>query len=79
MRNAFNTRVKTTLEKRKYIWRLTKWHFKMHVYWCSIVSGELTLLEHEAAKWVEVDDTLPSVVDWLPADQLILDKIEEIL
>ena len=47
----------------------------MHVYWCSIVSGELTLLEHEAAKWVEVDDTLPSVVDWLPADMEVVEEI----
>lgn len=50
-------------------------HIKMHVYWCSIVSGELTLLEHEAAKWVEVDDTLPGVVDWLPADMEVVEEI----
>ena len=40
----------------------------MHVYWCDIVKGELTLLEHEAAKWVEINDKLPYAVDWLPAD-----------
>ena len=49
----------------------------MHCILCSIVSGDLKLLEHEAAKWV-TKETLHSV-DWLPADQLILDKIEEIL
>ncbi len=43
----------------------------------TIISGDLKLLEHEAAKWV-TKETLRSV-DWLPADQLILDKIEEIL
>ena len=52
-------------------------HLTMHCILCSIVSGELKLLEHEAAKWV-TKETLRSV-DWLPADQLILDKIEEIL
>ena len=52
-------------------------HLTMHCILCKIVSGDLKLLEHEAAKWVN-KDTLRSV-DWLPADQLILDKIEEIL
>ena len=52
-------------------------HLTMHCILCTIVSGELKLLEHEAAKWVS-KETLHSV-DWLPADQLILDKIEEIL
>ena len=52
-------------------------HLTMHCILCSIVSGELKLLEHEAAKWV-TKESLRSV-DWLPADKLILDKIEEIL
>ena len=52
-------------------------HLTMHCILCSIVSGDLKLLEHEAAKWV-TKETLRSV-DWLPADKLILDKIEEIL
>ena len=52
-------------------------HLTMHCILCSIVSGDLKLLEHEAAKWV-TKETLRSV-DWLPADQLILNKIEEIL
>ena len=52
-------------------------HLTMHCILCTIVSGELKLLEHEAAKWV-TKETLRSV-DWLPADQLILGKIEEIL
>ena len=52
-------------------------HLTMHCILCTIVSGKLKLLEHEAAKWV-TKETLRSV-DWLPADQLIMDKIEEIL
>ena len=52
-------------------------HLTMHCILCSIVSGDLKLLEHEAAKWV-TKETLRSV-DWLPADRLILDKIEEML
>ena len=52
-------------------------HLTMHCILCTIVSGELKLLEHKAARWLS-KETLHSV-DWLPADQLILDKIEEIL
>ncbi len=52
-------------------------HLTMHCILCTIISGELKLLEHEAARWL-TKENLRSV-DWLPADQLILDKIEEIL
>ena len=52
-------------------------HLTMHCILCTIVSGEPKLLEHEAARWL-TRETLRSV-DWLPADQLILDKIEELL
>ena len=52
-------------------------HLTMHCILCTIISGELKLLEHEAARWL-TKETLPSV-DWLSADLLILDKIEEIL
>ena len=52
-------------------------HLTMHCILCTIISGKLQLLEHEAAKWVN-KETLRSV-EWLPADRLILDKIEELL
>ena len=52
-------------------------HLTMHCILCSIVSGDLRLLEHEAARWLS-KDTLRSV-RWLPADELILGKIEQIL
>lgn len=52
-------------------------HLTMHCILCTIVSGDLKLLEHQAARWLD-KETLRSV-DWLPADQMILDKIEEVL
>ena len=52
-------------------------HLTMHCILCTIVSGELKLLEHEAAKWVN-KETLHSV-DWLSADKLILPKKEKLL
>ena len=52
-------------------------HLTMHCILCALVSGKLTLLEHEAARWL-TKETLRSV-DWLPADRLILDEIEKVL
>ena len=52
-------------------------HLTMHCILCTIVTGEPKLLEHESARWL-TRETLRSV-NWLPADELILDKIEELL
>ena len=41
-------------------------HLSMQCYLCSVISGELTLKEHEAAKWL-TKEYLNSV-EWLPAD-----------
>ena len=48
-------------------------HLSMRCYACSVISGKLELLEHENASWL-TSESLRSV-KWLPADELILDKI----
>ncbi len=48
-------------------------HLHMNCYWATVESGELKLLEHEAAKWLELG-SLGSVA-WLPADLLLIPKI----
>lgn len=50
-------------------------HLTMHCFWCSIIKGELTLLEHEDSRWVSVHEM--DNVNWLPADVLLIDKIKE--
>lgn len=52
-------------------------HLSMDCFICSIKSGELVLKEHEAARWL-TKDTLDSV-EWLPADQGLIDKVREYL
>ncbi len=52
-------------------------HLTMHCILCTIVSGELKLLEHENACWLSAE-SLRSV-NWLPADELILDKVAAFL
>ncbi len=51
-----------------------KFHLSMDCFICRIKSGDLVLKEHEAAKWL-TKETLDSV-DWLPADQGLVGKIE---
>ena len=52
-----------------------KFHLSMDCFWCTLVKGELTLKEHEAARWLD-KDTIDSV-SWLPADVTIIEKIKE--
>lgn len=40
-----------------------------------VESGELTLLEHEAARWLPADDLMQ--VKWLPADVLVVRALEK--
>ena len=52
-------------------------HLSMECFICTILEGNLTLLEHESAKWL-TKDTL-DLVDWLPADLGLIAKLKEIL
>ncbi|MBQ8073301.1 MAG: (deoxy)nucleoside triphosphate pyrophosphohydrolase [Clostridia bacterium] len=50
-------------------------HLSMKCYWCAVVAGDLTLKEHEAAKWLSPEEL--ESVDWLPADLQILPLIKK--
>lgn len=65
--------VKDFLETVEYDY--PDFHLSMDCFFCSIRSGEMVLKEHEAAKWLTVE-TLDSV-DWLPADQGLIEGIRE--
>lgn len=54
-----------------------QFHLTMHCFLCEVLSGELTLEEHEAAKWL-TKENLDSV-DWLPADEGLIKKLKRIL
>lgn len=51
-----------------------KFHLSMDCFYATVVSGELILKEHEAAKWLSREEL--DSVGWLPADQLIIEKIK---
>lgn len=58
-------------------WDYPAFHLSMRCYLCSVVSGALTLLEHEAAAWLDREHLRS--VNWLPADKAILNEIEKLL
>lgn len=43
-----------------------EFHLTMHCYFCSIISGQLLLLEHKDARWLSFDEL--ESIKWLPAD-----------
>ena len=52
-------------------------HLNMRCFMCSLVSEDITLLEHEAMKWLTAETI--DTVNWLPADKPMTEKIKEIL
>lgn len=60
----------TTIE-----WDYPQFHLTMHCYMCSLLTDDLHLLEHEAARWLRADEL--GSVNWLPADDQLLPLIAQ--
>lgn len=54
----------------------SSFHLSMKCFWAEVVSGDLILKEHEAAKWLSKDEL--ESVEWLPADVALIEKIKHI-
>lgn len=71
----------TEVRAERYVstieWDYPSFHLSMRCYLCSILSGKLTLLEHEAAAWLEREQLRD--VRWLPADETIIDEIATLI
>ena len=50
-----------------------EFHLSMDCFWCTVVSGKLTLKEAEDARWLTKEDLFS--VKWLPADLEVLEII----
>lgn len=53
-------------------WDYPKFHLTMHCFLCEVVDGRLTLLEHEAARWLTKEQL--GSVRWLPADEEVVNN-----
>lgn len=52
-----------------------KFHLSMQCFVCSLVSDKLSLLEHEAARWLSKEEL--DSVNWLPADLEVIPIIKK--
>lgn len=52
-------------------------HLTMHSYICSLISPSLVLKEHEAAKFIDIDEI--DKYDFLPADILVINGLKQYL
>ena len=51
-------------------------HLSMDCFWAALVEGsKMKLLEHEAAKWLAMDEL--DEVEWLPADVNVVEAIKK--
>ncbi|MGN0707947.1 MAG: (deoxy)nucleoside triphosphate pyrophosphohydrolase [Faecalibacterium sp.] len=48
-------------------------HLSMDCFWCEVVAGQLVLKEAQEARWLTKEEL--DLVAWLPADQIILEKL----
>lgn len=51
-------------------------HLTMHCFRCKLADGHVTLLEHEAAKWLYPHEL--NSVQWLPADKEIINALSRL-
>ena len=58
-------------------WDYPNFHLTMHCFICNLLSESLHLNEHEAATWLNLENLRS--VKWLPADEILLEKIAEYL
>lgn len=69
----------TTIKVERFLttvdWDYPKFHLTMHCYLCTVAEGDLTLREHEAAKWLTMEDI--DSVNWLPADVLVVNALKK--
>ncbi len=52
-----------------------KFRLRMHCFLCSLLTDGLHLNEHEAAKWLSIDEL--DCVKWLPADLKVLEELRK--
>lgn len=52
-------------------------HLSMDCFWAEVVSGDLVLKEHGAAKWLTKDEL--GSVEWLPADMGLIEALKDMM
>ena len=54
-----------------------KFHLTMHCFICELVSEDIVLKEHFAARWL--DKAGLDTVEWLPADEGLIEQLKDLI
>lgn len=77
LRREISEELAVTIEVDEFLctvhYNYPEFYLTMHCYWCHVVQGAVKLLEHEAARWLTMDQL--NTVDWLPADQEVVNRM----
>ena len=52
-----------------------KFHLTMHCYFCSVLSGEIKLVEATDARWLKKEEL--NTLKWLPADISLIEELKK--
>ena len=52
-------------------------HLSLDCFWAEVISGDLVLKEHEAAKWLTKEEL--DSVEWLPADVTLIERLKRVV
>lgn len=75
IREELATEIRVGEKLTTVVYDYPKFHITMHCYFCSVVSGDLTLLEHNDARWLTKEEF--DSVKWLSADEEIISKLSK--
>ena len=77
IREELDTEIRVERLLRTVEWDYPTFHLSMDCFICTIESGDLHLREHEAARWLDLEQL--NDVDWLPADLQLIPEIAKCL
>ncbi len=77
IREELNVDIRVDGFLSEVIYDYPDFRLRMDCFWAAVAAGELTLREHEAARWLRADEL--ETVAWLPADQTLLPLLKQAL
>ena len=75
IREELNAEISVGKMIRKIDYDYPAFHLTMYCFICELISTEITLVEHEAARWLSMEEL--DEVEWLPADIEVIDSLKK--
>ena len=75
IREELNAEISVGKMIRKIDYDYPAFHLTMYCFICELISAEITLVEHEAARWLSMEEL--DEVEWLPPDTEVIDSLKK--